>query len=254
MLKQCHHFMCRVEEKEKQIFFDLFMVLKLKNTHKCDRGDYHHFKLNILFRWLETSYRLRLFSTRIAEERCFLMWSERSQKMRCFICAMTTNEKGIFFFRCRRISPMAASYGFDDNILRLIAKAFFAHDEREVKLTRLFSSALDREWFSSRWVFLFRSFFHCQHDEFNLKRGKRYRGRLASDHVTLSSLERFLFNFHSFLLRFSVRFHLALLVGEILVIFHMNGDLITRWWFDYWLHDLVLFGGCESNKMFLEWW
>lgn len=123
-------------------------------------------------------------------------------------------------------------YGFDDNIPRLIAK-LSSPTSNEKKKWPDFSVLLQSRMLSSRWIFIFRSFFHCQHDKLNFIWGKRYRGGLASDHVTLSSLERFSFSFHSSFLRFSVRFHLVLLVGEILVIFHMNGDLITRWLFDY---------------------
>lgn len=65
---------------------------------------------------------------------------EKSEDEMLYLC--DDDERKRNFFSLSENFPYGRIiYGFDDNIPRLIAKAFLAHDKREVKLTRLFSSA-----------------------------------------------------------------------------------------------------------------
>lgn len=128
-------------EKKNSRIYPIYLWFWNWKIHTFNDGeDYHHFEPHILFRRLKMSYRLRLFFQNKSKERC-----GREEVRWWNVLYMFDDEwrlkKGENF-------PLSGNFsldghiiwGFDDNIPRLMAKTFLCSVEKDVKMTRVFSS------------------------------------------------------------------------------------------------------------------
>lgn len=204
-------------ESEKEIkaevirFIYGFEIEKYTHIHTHTRDeDYHHFKPHIAFRQrLKTSHRLRLFPQEW--KKMFSIEVERSQKMRSFIRTTTMTriwKRNSTLLKSFPSRTIIMSCGFDDNILRLMAKDFPSSIQEKYPCP-FHTLHISKELRSLvyRWFFLafFPSLFHCRHDGINLQ-WKRYRDGASVRSYYIVIAWKASFNFHSSLFAFQFTF------------------------------------------------
>lgn len=172
-------------------------------------------------------------------EKMFSLEVEGSQKMRCFICAMMTNEMRMeakFLIVGQKFSL------FDHHMVLMIIstdwwqKLLILFILWKVKMTRLFISRRENKNLG-RWVFLesfFLPFIIVDMTE-SIRKGKRYHGGLASDHVTLYIVIAWKasFNFHFPSSLFSS-------LSSHIVSWRDFGNFPHEWRFDYPAGNLII--------------